>query len=72
MRNVTLSAEEAVIERARERARRENTSLNREFRRWVESYAGQDRAAEAYRALMERLDHVRAGGPYTRQELSER
>lgn len=72
MKNVTLSADEAVIERARERARREKTSLNQEFRRWLESYAGQDRAVAAYRELMERLSHVRADGPYTRQELNER
>ena len=36
MKNVTLSAEEAVIERARERARQEKSSLNQEFRRWLD------------------------------------
>jgi hypothetical protein len=72
MKNVTLTADEAVIERARERAQQEKSSLNREFRRWLESYAGRDRAVEAYRALMARLDHVKAGGPYSRQELNER
>ena len=38
-RNITFSADEALIEAAREAARSENTTLNEQFRLWLESYA---------------------------------
>ena len=39
MKSITLSAEEAVIEAARSRARAEQTTLNEQFRRWLADYA---------------------------------
>jgi hypothetical protein len=36
LKNITLRAEENLIRRARERAAAENTTLNAEFRRWLE------------------------------------
>ena len=36
MRNITLSADEKLIEAAREKARARYTTLNEEFRRWLE------------------------------------
>ena len=35
MKNITLSADEGLIEAARERARTEHTTLNEQFRLWL-------------------------------------
>lgn len=40
MKNVTLTADETLIEAARARARSAQTTLNDEFRRWLADYAG--------------------------------
>ena len=39
MKNITFSADEHLIEAARRRASSENTTLNEQFRLWLESYA---------------------------------
>jgi len=39
VKNITLSAEERLIEAARARARAEHTTLNEAFRRWLADYA---------------------------------
>ncbi len=42
-KNVTLTAEESLIERAREKARRHRTTLNALFRDWLARYAARER-----------------------------
>jgi hypothetical protein len=73
MKNITFSADERLIEAARERARRERTTLNSEFRRWLESYAS-PRDADDIRRLLERLrSYAGTGGrKFTRDEMNER
>ena len=41
MRNITMSADDQLIDRARKKAARENTTLNERLRRWLEQYVGQ-------------------------------
>src|SRR4051794_9181077 len=54
LKNITLSAEERLIEAARERARAEHTTLNEQFRRWLADYTGRkQRAAEAMAVIRE-------------------
>ncbi|HSO07523.1 MAG TPA: hypothetical protein VLW45_09790 [Pelomicrobium sp.] len=74
MKNITFSADEKLIEAARERARSEHTTLNEAFRRWLESYARRQQQAESARAVMEELrGYVRTGGrKFTRDEMNER
>ncbi len=72
LRNITLSAEEALIEQARERARRQSTTLNAAFRVWLERYVKEEQARERYDALMARLGDVQAGRSFSRDELNER
>jgi hypothetical protein len=73
MKNITLSADERLIEEARERARQEHTTLNEQFRRWLESYVGRrERAERAMRTIEEVRKTVRLRGPFTRDELNER
>lgn len=74
MKNITLSADEALIEAARERARAENTTLNEQFRIWLTDYAQREKQAREARAVMESLrGYVRTGGrKFTRDEMNER
>lgn len=77
MKNVTLTADENLIEAARQRARGRRTTLNAEFRIWLKRYAQQDdqneQAVLAYRRLMENLSQVSTRGErFSRTELNER
>jgi len=72
MKNVTLSADENLIEQARLVARSQHKTLNAAFREWLEQYAAQAGGGAAIDALMRRLRHVRSTGPYTRSQMNER
>lgn len=73
MKNITLSADEALIERARSVARERNTTLNNAFREWLKEYTARKADAAAIRALFDRLSSVDLGGPkLTREEMNER
>jgi len=72
VRNITLSAEESLIEQARKAAADQNTTLNAAFREWLQQYSGRQRWLQEYDALMERTKYVRADRKYTREELNER
>ncbi|MFN0072715.1 MAG: hypothetical protein ACKVVP_14625 [Chloroflexota bacterium] len=74
MKNLTLTADEKLIEAARTRARAEHTTLNAEFRRWLEQYARRGPRAEAAFEIVERMRrYVRTGGrTFTRDEMNER
>ena len=72
LRNVTLSADMILIDRAREKAARERRSLNDAFRQWLARYAGGHAGSKSYREVMHRLDHVRAGRHFSRDEMNER
>ena len=71
-KNLTLSADESLIERARDRAREERTTLNALFREWLTRYANRDRHSEDYASLMQRLRYARPGRRFTREEMNER
>ena len=73
MKNITLSADERLIEEARKRARSQNSTLNEQFRLWLRDYVGQeDRGARARRAIEETRKIFRTHGPYTREEMNAR
>jgi hypothetical protein len=73
MKNITLSADERLIAKAREKARAEHTTLNEKFRRWLEDYVDRERQADrAMRTIRELQGRVVTHGPYTRDEMNER
>ena len=74
MKNITLSADEGLIEAARERARAEHTTLNEQFKRWLKDYARREQQAdEAMAVIRELRGKVRTGGrKFTRDEMNER
>jgi hypothetical protein len=72
LKNITLSAEEELIARARDRAGRERTTLNESFRQWLRQYVGRSAKASEYLALMDSVGYARPGRKLTRDELNER
>jgi hypothetical protein len=73
MRNITLSADEALIEGARRRAEAESTTLNNLFREWLARYAAPNRLSpESVRHTAASVGHFRAGRRFTRDERNER
>lgn len=72
MKNITLSADEDLIERARSIARGQRTTLNAAFREWLAQFAQSAGDAQGFDALMKQMRHVDAGGHFNRNELNER
>jgi hypothetical protein len=73
MKNITLSADEALIESGRRRAEAENTTLNNLFREWLASYARPPRLSpEDVRRTAAAVRQFRAGRSFTRDERNER
>ena len=72
MKNITLSADEDVIEKARAVARAQKRTLNDAFRDWLQKFASSEGDAQAFDALMKQLRHVNSGGNFTRDQMNER
>ncbi|MGE0798994.1 MAG: hypothetical protein AB7G13_16925 [Lautropia sp.] len=74
MKNITLSADESLIEAARARAREEHTTLNEQFRVWLADYVRHHSRAATAVATIEALQ-VRSGTGgrrFSRDEMNER
>jgi hypothetical protein len=72
MKNITLSADDELIDQARLVARAQKTSLNDAFREWLVQFTQRSGSTQEYDALMKRLRRVRAGRRFTRDEMNER
>ena len=73
MKNITLSAEEKLIQDAREKARAEHTTLNEQFRLWLVDYTRSEQQAEKAMAVMQELQgKLLVGRKLTRDEMNER
>jgi hypothetical protein len=72
MKNITLSADEQLIEQARLLAKAQHKTLNSMFREWLQQFTAQSGGTQEYDALMKRLTHVQAGGRFSRDEMNER
>ncbi|HQD57955.1 MAG TPA: hypothetical protein PLX26_15950 [Candidatus Competibacteraceae bacterium] len=73
VKNITFSAEETLIQQAREVAHRHKTTLNQAFRLWLESYARQQ-DVERFNQLLDHLQgRLQSGGRrFSREEMNER
>lgn len=72
MKNVTLSADEHLIEQARLVARAQRKTLNAVFREWLLQFTTQSGSGHEVDALMRRLRHVNSGRRFSRDEMNER
>jgi FMN phosphatase YigB (HAD superfamily) len=72
-KNITFSADETLIEAAREAARAQGSTLNEQFRLWLEQYARQ-RQAQKFEELMAQVKgkYSSGGRKFTRDEMNER
>ena len=71
IRNITLSAEEEWIARAREKAAAEKSTLNNLFRRWIKQYIDRGQSETEIDQVMDSIDYVYSGKKFTRDELNE-
>ena len=72
MKNITLSADEGLIESAREVARKRKSTINALFREWLADLVQQQERELKLRDLDLRLGYANAGGKFTREEMNER
>ena len=74
MKNVTLSAEEGLIQNARHLAEAQKTTLNQMFRDWLAGLSRKQEHShrEEVEAIFRRLDHVNAGRKFSREEMNAR
>ena len=73
MKNITLSADESLIEAAREKARSEHTTLNEAFRVWLRDYTRhQEQINEAFQVMDDLRGTVKIGRKLSREEMNER
>lgn len=72
MKNITFSADDQVIARAREKAEKENTNLNSLFRGWLREYVEDANRVEEFEKLTRELDYANAGRHFSREELNAR
>ena len=73
MKNITLSADASLIEAARERANRDHTTLNEQFRRWLADYAHPRERILRYEQAMAHLrGKLDVGRKLSREEMNER
>jgi hypothetical protein len=72
MKNITLSAEESLIEQARSVARARKTTLNQLFREWLAELANRRERETDLATLMKRIRYAESGGQFTRDEMNER
>ena len=72
LKNITLSAEDLVIQKAREKARNEKKTLNALFREWLTKYIHNTNPENEFEQFMERTGYVNSGRKFTREELNAR
>lgn len=69
---ITFRADGDTIDAARERAKREGTTLSEEIRRWLESYARSDERMAKYDGVLAEVPgKMKAGPKLTREEMNE-
>ncbi len=72
MKNITLSADEDLIERAHSIARAQRRTLNAAFREWLTQFTAGAGDGQSFDTLMRHMRHVDAGGHFSRDDLNER
>lgn len=74
MKNITLSADEHLLEEARKLAASEHTTLNAKFREWLEDYVQRRRRVEDAMATIRELrsKYSTEGRTFTREEMNQR
>ncbi|MEO5713437.1 MAG: hypothetical protein ABIT37_08100 [Luteolibacter sp.] len=72
MKNITLSADDHLIELARNEARARKTTLNALFREWLEEISRSCEKRKKAEEVIQRMSQYDSGGPFTRGQMHER
>lgn len=75
MKNITLSAQDDLIDKARRIAINRNSSLNIMFREWLEGLNNSqthDNQEDKLKDLWKRTNYARVGKKLSREEMNER
>jgi hypothetical protein len=70
VKNITLSADEDLIEQARLVAKARHTTLNAAFREWLVQFSKQQEDTEEFDSFMNRLRYVKINRKFTRDEMN--
>jgi len=72
LKNITLSADEKLIEDARKKAKLNNTTLNDLFRHWIAGYSREKNLTDKLDVFLSKTEYVASGRSFSRDELNER
>lgn len=72
LKNVTLSAEDLLIKRVREKAKKEQRTLNELFREWLKRYINKSDPVKDFDEFMGNVEYANAGRKFSREEMNER
>ena len=75
MKNITFSAKEEYIEKARQVAAQKHRTLNELFREWLKdlnSQSGDEATADKLQTLWSQTNYLKVGKKLSRDELHER
>ena len=72
MKNITFKADDALIEKARIKAKQENRSLNDVFNEWLKVYIYPFEHGKDYQTIMNNLSYAKSNRTFSRDELNER
>lgn len=72
LKNITLSADGELIQKAREKANKEHTTLNATFRQWLKQYTYRNTKTIDYKDFMDQLNYASPGRQFSREDLNER
>ena len=72
LRNITFSADADLIAAARRRAKQEESTLNDEFRNWLEQFTCPVSSNKDFDKLMNSLSPALSGSKFFRDEANER
>ncbi|MFH1526024.1 MAG: antitoxin [Bacteroidota bacterium] len=67
-----LNANKTLIEKARMKAQKLNSSLNKLFRNWLEGFVNSEKSEEKFEEIMAKLDYVKFDRKFSREEMNER
>jgi len=72
LKNITLSAEDHLIRKARKKSKSDHTTLNAQFRQWLEKYTSLESNSNNFEILMEKLNYAQPNQYFNRDEMNER
>ncbi|MBI5448150.1 MAG: hypothetical protein HY939_05425 [Gammaproteobacteria bacterium] len=72
LKNITLSADEKLLQKSREKALKNKKTLNALFREWLEEYTCENSQCMDYKDLMKQLHYAKVGKKFSRESLNER